>query len=173
ADEQELEAYHDRIREAVVSQVPADAQTGLHARLAEAMERAGRGDPETLATHFQRGGNRERATHYARQAAAQASEALAFDRAARPRGGRGPARPLGRRACIGWRWSSPRQDSRTRASCARGSPPRSPTRAAAPRRRRATSKPPPGPPTRNSSSCTGARPSSCCSAVISMKGFER
>src|SRR5262249_32792846 len=83
ADEQELEPYHDRIREAVVSQVPADAQTSLHERLAEAMETAGRGDPETLATHFQRGGNRERATHYARQAAALASEALAFDRAAR------------------------------------------------------------------------------------------
>src|SRR5262249_29332928 len=83
ADEQELEAYHDRIREAVVSQVPADAQTGLHGRLAEAMERAGRGDPDTPAIHFQRGGDRARATHYARQAAAQASEALAFDRGAR------------------------------------------------------------------------------------------
>jgi hypothetical protein len=83
AGEQELEPYHDRIREAVVSQLPAEAQGTLHGRLAEAMEAAGRGDPETLATHFQRGGHPERAIRYARQAATQASEALAFDRAAR------------------------------------------------------------------------------------------
>jgi tetratricopeptide (TPR) repeat protein len=83
AGEQELEPYHDRIREAVVSQLSAGAQRELHERLAEAMETAGRGDPETLATHFQRGGLPERARHYAIRAAAQASEALAFDRAAR------------------------------------------------------------------------------------------
>jgi serine/threonine protein kinase len=81
--EEELEAYHDRIREAVVSQLSATAQSALHERLAEAMDMAGRGDPETLAMHFQRGGNSERAAHYAIEAATQASEALAFDRAAR------------------------------------------------------------------------------------------
>jgi hypothetical protein len=81
--EEELEAYHDRIREAVVSQLSATAQSALHERLAEAMEMAGRGDSETLAMHFQRAGNRERAAHYAIEAATHASEALAFDRAAR------------------------------------------------------------------------------------------
>jgi hypothetical protein len=83
AGEQELEPYHDRIREAVVSKLAGESQRNLHGRLAEAMEAAGRGDPETLATHFQRGGHPERAIRYAIQAAAQASEALAFDRAAR------------------------------------------------------------------------------------------
>lgn len=83
AAEEELEAYHDRIREAVVSQLSTEAQRALHARLGQAMEVAGRGDPETLAMHFQLGGHRERAAHYAIHAATQASEALAFDRAAR------------------------------------------------------------------------------------------
>jgi serine/threonine protein kinase len=81
--EEELEAYHDRIREAVVSQLSAEARSTLHGRLAQAMEVTGRGDPETLALHFQRGGNTERAAHYATAAATHASEALAFDRAAR------------------------------------------------------------------------------------------
>src|SRR5262249_7387236 len=54
-----------------------------HRRLALALEGSRSTDPEALALHFQEAGERERAAEYAGAAAQRATEALAFDRAAR------------------------------------------------------------------------------------------
>ena len=79
----EIEPYHDRIRETVVTNLQPDTLKMHHLRLALALEASGRGDPESLALHFQEAGDSERAAEYSSAAAARASEALAFYRAAR------------------------------------------------------------------------------------------
>jgi hypothetical protein len=80
---EEIEPYHDRIREAVVAGLEAERLRFLHRRLATALEASGAADPEALALHLQEAGEYERAASYAIAAAERASEALAFDRAAR------------------------------------------------------------------------------------------
>lgn len=78
----EVETYHDRIRETVAARLDAGSRSAHHRRLAFAMESHGDADAETVAVHFSRGGERERAgVHYA-VAARGAERALAFDRAA-------------------------------------------------------------------------------------------
>jgi len=78
----EVETYHDRIRETVAARLDAPVRTAHHRRLAFSMESHGDADAETVAVHFSRGGERQRAgLHYAR-AAHGAERALAFDRAA-------------------------------------------------------------------------------------------
>jgi hypothetical protein len=79
---QEMETYHDRIRDAVSAGLPADALKELHHRLASALLASGGGDPETLARHYLAAGDAQSAAEYAAAAAARASETLAFDRAA-------------------------------------------------------------------------------------------
>lgn len=80
---EQVEPYHDRVRETVLKQLSAPATQSHHRRLAEALEAARHPDPETLAIHFHGAGQPERASQYAILAATQAGEALAFDRAAR------------------------------------------------------------------------------------------
>ncbi|PYQ02687.1 MAG: ATP-binding protein [Acidobacteria bacterium] len=79
----EIETYHDRIRNAVVAHLPAESLKECHHRLASALLATGRADPEMLATHYLGAGDADSAAEYAAAAAAKASEALAFDRAAR------------------------------------------------------------------------------------------
>ena len=79
---QKIEPYHDRIRNAVVGGLSADSLKECHHRLASALLAAGGADPEMLATHHLGAGDVETAAEYAAAAAAKASEALAFDRAA-------------------------------------------------------------------------------------------
>ncbi len=79
----EMEVYHDRIRETVLARLSPPVLKAYHARLATVLEDADWTDSETLAAHFAEAGNRERAAHYAVRAADRAREALAFDRAAR------------------------------------------------------------------------------------------
>jgi serine/threonine protein kinase len=82
-DRDEIEPYHDRIRETVVAQLPPESLRTRHRSLALALEGSGTTDPEALALHFQEAGEPERAAEYATAAAARASDALAFERAAR------------------------------------------------------------------------------------------
>ena len=79
---QEIETYHDRIRDAVSAGLPADSLKEFHHRLASALLATGGADPETLARHYLGAGDAQSAAEYAAAAAAKASEALAFDRAA-------------------------------------------------------------------------------------------
>jgi serine/threonine protein kinase/tetratricopeptide (TPR) repeat protein len=78
-----VEPYHDRVREAVLLHIDAEAKSRSHARLAFALEAEEHADPEALATHWQGAGAADKARVYVLRAAAQAEEALAFDRAAR------------------------------------------------------------------------------------------
>jgi len=82
-DRQEIEPYHDRIREAVVAHIPADSLKDHHRRLAVALEASGRADPEELLVHFQGAGDLPRAADLAALAGDGAAQTLAFDRAAR------------------------------------------------------------------------------------------
>jgi hypothetical protein len=79
----ELEAYHDRIREAVVAGLEAGESSDCHRVLAEAFESRKVADAELLAQHLLAAGNSRRAAHYTLVAAREAEQALAFDRAAR------------------------------------------------------------------------------------------
>ncbi len=78
-----VEARHDRIRETIVSQLPADIVCDYHSRLARVLEETPGTDPEVLTIHLLGAGDKETATQYAERAAEQAAEKLAFDRAAR------------------------------------------------------------------------------------------
>ena len=80
---EEIETYHDRIREVVVAGLSPEELKSHHHRLALALEASGQVDPEWLAMHWQDAENLERAAEFAALAARQASEALAFERAAR------------------------------------------------------------------------------------------
>jgi len=79
---QELELYHDRIREAIADDLDAAAHRVWHARLASAWEASGLARPETLVTHFHGAGDLAQTARHAARAAATAEEALAFQRAA-------------------------------------------------------------------------------------------
>ena len=79
----DLETYHDRIRETVVSHLDAGRVREVHAALAAALEASDRADPEALAMHFHAAGDAARAAEYATRAARAAARALAFDRSAR------------------------------------------------------------------------------------------
>jgi eukaryotic-like serine/threonine-protein kinase len=83
AGREEIESYHDRVREAVAAALSPETLTSYHRRLAVALEASGRADPESLALHWKGAGDRERAAEHAAVAAQQAAETLAFDRAAR------------------------------------------------------------------------------------------
>ncbi len=79
----DVETYHDRIRETVVNHLEADRLRDLHERLAVTLEESGRGDAQALAVHFDAAGRPEKAGEYYVRAAREASQALAFDHAAR------------------------------------------------------------------------------------------
>ena len=77
----EIEMFHDRIRESITARLPADVLRHHHAGLAVALELAGGADPETLAVHLEGAGDTAAAArHYAR-AAEDAVRVLAFGRA--------------------------------------------------------------------------------------------
>ncbi len=78
-DEDLVETYHDRIREAVVAGLDDKVLAGLHRGLGTALEMAEQPDLESLADHFQAGGNAAKASMYAERAADFAAASLAFE----------------------------------------------------------------------------------------------
>ena len=76
------EAYHDRIREAVVASLSEQQLKHHHRQLGLALEATPDADVEALERHFRECGDRPRARRYALSAAERASRALAFERAA-------------------------------------------------------------------------------------------
>jgi hypothetical protein len=80
---EEIETYHDRIRETVVSHLEPVTLRAHHAALALALENFSGADPEALAVHFQGAGDYENAARYAIAAGDRAADALAFDNAVR------------------------------------------------------------------------------------------
>jgi serine/threonine protein kinase/tetratricopeptide (TPR) repeat protein len=83
ADSDEIETYHDRVRETVNSHLDRAAVRSHHLRLARALEAAGNADSEALGIHLVGAGEPETAIAHFGLAAREAAEALAFARAAR------------------------------------------------------------------------------------------
>jgi serine/threonine protein kinase/tetratricopeptide (TPR) repeat protein len=83
ARKDEIEIYHDRIRETVVSRVEPAVIQNHHRRLANLLLESGQFDPEVLAAHLSGAGDNPRACDYYDLAGDQAAKALAFDHAAR------------------------------------------------------------------------------------------
>ena len=79
---EELDTYHDRIREAILSSMDADRTRAHHLTLAETLETQGRHDPELLAVHYRGAGDHVKAAQFAYDAAERAAAALAFEHAA-------------------------------------------------------------------------------------------
>ena len=79
----DVEVYHDRIRETVKKHLSPEALKTWHGELARVLEDAGGADSETLAVHFEAAGKPEMAGRYYADAATKAAKALAFDRAAK------------------------------------------------------------------------------------------
>jgi hypothetical protein len=77
-----IDVYHERIRDAALSALSSESAAALHAQLAASLESTGEAAPEVLFVHYQQAGRTAEAGRYAVAAAHQASDALAFDRAA-------------------------------------------------------------------------------------------
>jgi tetratricopeptide (TPR) repeat protein len=77
-----LEVYHDRIRDALVRDMPSQRFVQLHHRIGEALRAVPGADPQLLFEHFLTAGDAGLAGDYAIEAAELASRALAFERAA-------------------------------------------------------------------------------------------
>ncbi len=80
---EDLETYHDRIREAVAGALAPEPRRAHYRRLAAALAASGEADAEALAVHFQAAGGGVAAARYAEEAGDRAMRALGFDRAAR------------------------------------------------------------------------------------------
>ncbi len=78
----QVEVYHDRIREAVVATLSEEELKARHHKLARVLSSSSDADAEALAEHFLAAGDRLRAAEFAEQAAERAETALAFERAA-------------------------------------------------------------------------------------------
>ncbi|MFB6374592.1 MAG: hypothetical protein ABEN55_16060, partial [Bradymonadaceae bacterium] len=81
-DGERLEPYHDRIRDALVDRLSEQERRTIHMELARVFESLRQPDPETIGSHLEAAGRPERASGYMVEAADEAAEALAFDRAA-------------------------------------------------------------------------------------------
>jgi hypothetical protein len=78
----EVETYHDRVREAVVSHLEPEVARTHHHRLALVLKSSGQADPEVLGLHFLGADLPDQAADFFVEAADRASEMLAFERAA-------------------------------------------------------------------------------------------
>jgi serine/threonine protein kinase/tetratricopeptide (TPR) repeat protein len=78
----QVESFHDRVRDAVLQSIPTERRRLLHGALAATLEASERGDDESLALHHERAGNVAKAGYFHELAGDRAAAALAFDRAA-------------------------------------------------------------------------------------------
>ena len=81
-DSRQIEIYHDRLREMIVASMPRESRQQCHLNLAVALEADVAVDPAVLSVHRREAGDLDRASQYAWAAGDQASNALAFERAA-------------------------------------------------------------------------------------------
>jgi hypothetical protein len=79
--EDTLVTYHDRIRTAVVSSLPAEERQTIHRRIAELLQTRTGLDAEALTHHLTNAGQPEAAAIHAVKAGDRASDHLQFDRA--------------------------------------------------------------------------------------------
>jgi tetratricopeptide (TPR) repeat protein len=77
-----IEPYHGRIRHAVVAHLNTATRRAHHHRIAMALETSASPDAESLAIHWNAAGDVDNASKYMLAAAENASQGLAFDRAA-------------------------------------------------------------------------------------------
>ncbi len=78
---QEIDTYHDKIREVVIGHLEPELIKAYHHSLGQALEVATELDLERLAKHFRLAEEMEKAFDYTIQAARQAEKSLAFERA--------------------------------------------------------------------------------------------
>jgi tetratricopeptide (TPR) repeat protein len=79
---EQIDTYHDRIRETVAASLVEAERREIHARLARAMENCGPERVEFLAAHWTAAGDPDAARSFVVRAADRAMETLAFERAA-------------------------------------------------------------------------------------------
>ncbi|MDQ3282058.1 MAG: protein kinase, partial [Acidobacteriota bacterium] len=79
---EELDTYHDRIREAILSTLPRERKRAHHLTIARTLEDEGLRDPEVLTVHYREAGDNARAASFAIEAGDRAAAALAFESAA-------------------------------------------------------------------------------------------
>ncbi|HUH00741.1 MAG TPA: protein kinase [Kofleriaceae bacterium] len=78
----EVEPYHDRIRQIVLDAMTREDRAATHRRIGNALERERDPSPERLARHWRAANEPERATVYTLRAAREAFDRLDFERAA-------------------------------------------------------------------------------------------
>ena len=78
----EIEPYHDRVREAVRARLGDDERRAVHARVAAVLDEEPEVGPDRLLVHLEAAGLHARAAVEAVRAGRRAAEKLAFDRAA-------------------------------------------------------------------------------------------
>ena len=77
-----VDVFHDRIRHAALSELPADEVRERHHALALAYEAQNALEPEALAHHYASAGESRKACEWAERAASESTAALALNRAA-------------------------------------------------------------------------------------------
>ncbi len=77
-----VELIHDKVREAVVTSTSPGARRAYHRRLADALSARPDAEAETLAHHYEHGGEPAQARKHALKAATRAESAFAFEQAA-------------------------------------------------------------------------------------------
>lgn len=81
-EEEHVQCFHDRIREAISAQLDESTTADLHGRIADAIIRSGDATNQELFEHLSGAGRGNEASEYAQRAAEEALNQLAFERAA-------------------------------------------------------------------------------------------